>query len=68
MTYWTIMIITILSGPLEGSQMFLPYPSIDACWDATNLVSESIDSAYDHSMDCKQTSTASGSIRPKTRP
>ena len=68
MTYWAIMLITILSGPMEGSQSTILYFSEDDCWNATSAVSDTIGSAYDHKLECLGTDTPSGSIRPKARP
>ncbi|MCU0801594.1 MAG: hypothetical protein MUD11_07435 [Rhodobacteraceae bacterium] len=66
MTYWTILLITALSGPMDGSQSYVLYPSLADCERATLAVSETL--AYDHALDCLPTDTASGSIRPKANP
>lgn len=68
MTYWTILLITILSGPLEGSQSTLLYFSEEDCSNATRSVSDSINEAYDHKLECMVTDTLSDSIRPEPRP
>ena len=66
MTYWTILLITVLSGPMEGVQMGLIYPSEQACREAMNQVTSTL--PYDYQVDCEVSDTASNSIRPKARP
>ena len=66
MTYWTLMMITILSGPLEGSQQYLVYQTMDSCLAAVNSVTDTLE--YDYKVECQDSDTASGSIRPKARP
>ena len=68
MTYWTIMLITILSGPMEGSQSTILYFSEEDCSNATRTVSDSINGAYDHKLECMESDTLSDSIRPELRP
>lgn len=68
MTYWAIMLITILSGPVEGQQMTLLYKTIGDCERATAAVSDTFAGAYDHKLECLESDTPSGSIRPRTRP
>ena len=68
MTYWTILLITILSGPMEGSQSTILYFSEEDCFNATRTVSDSINGAYDHKLECMVSDTFSGSIRPEPRP
>lgn len=68
MTYWTILLITILSGPMEGSQSTILYFSEEDCSNATRIVSDSINGAYDHKLECMVSDTPSGSIRPESRP
>ena len=68
MTYWTILLITILSGPMEGSQSTILYFSEEDCSNATRTVSTSIGTAYDHKLECVVTSTLSNSIKPKAKP
>lgn len=45
-----ILFITYLSGPLEGGQAYLAYPSLQACYDATRAVSDTV--AWDHTINC----------------
>ena len=66
MEFWTIMMITILSGPMEQIQMGLIYPSEQACLKAVNQVTITL--AYDYKVDCEVTETLSSTIRPKARP
>lgn len=65
MTYWTALWITILSGPMEGSDMLLLYPSLLVCEEATSVVSQTL--PYDHNMVCEESTTIATSIRPKNR-
>ena len=66
MTYWTILWITILSGPIDGTVYGIPYATEEACRDAKRDVSNTLD--YDHNLTCEATTTPSASIRPKRRP
>lgn len=66
MTYWTVMVITILSGYMEGAQVAIPYPSKTQCEAATVGISATL--PYDHNMICIASDTPSGSIRPTPRP
>jgi hypothetical protein len=66
MTYYAILFITALSGPLDGHVSAVLYPSMADCEAATRAVSDTL--AYDHTITCEMTDTASGSIRPKRRP
>ena len=68
MTYWTVLLITILSGPMEGSQSAILYASEADCLAASRTVSDSFNAAYDHKLTCMVTGTVSKSIRPKRRP
>ena len=65
---WTILIITMLSGPVEGGQSLLLYPSAEACRKATHTVGDSLAGAYDFKMECRSTSMIRVSLRPKARP
>ena len=66
MDFWTIMMITILSGPLEETQMGLIYPSEQACYEAVNQVTNTL--AYDYKVECEVSDTLSSTIKPKARP
>lgn len=66
MEYWTVLWITVLSGPLDGSTSGLIYPSLEACEAATTTISNTL--TYDHSLVCEETITLSASIRPMPRP
>lgn len=65
MTYWTVLWITILSGPMDGTTTPVLYPSLEACEAALQPVSKTL--AYDHSLLCEESITVATSIRPKTR-
>lgn len=64
--YWTLMLITVLNGPMDGTQMGLLYNSESACEAARNVVGSTL--PYDYSIDCLTTDTPSASPRPKARP
>lgn len=66
MTYWTVLIITILSGDLDGAKVMIPYPTMSDCDAATVAVSTTL--PYDHNMTCWTSEMPSGSIRPMKRP
>lgn len=68
MTYWTIMLITIISGPMAGTETPLLYRTEALCRAATVSVSNSLYGSYDHKLSCLLTVSASGSTRPKARP
>ena len=66
MTKWTVLLITAISGPAEGVQSRVLYPSLDACYTATRAVSDTL--AYEHSLNCEESDIPSSSIRPKRNP
>lgn len=66
MTYWTILFITALSGPMTSSQSVVLYSSLDACNRATAAIGATL--GYDHKLKCVESVTASRSIRPKRNP
>lgn len=66
MTYWTVMMITILGGPMESVQMGLLYPSEESCRAAVNQVTDTL--PYDYRVDCVVSDTLSASPRPRPRP
>lgn len=68
MTYWTILWITIISGPLDGTTTGLIYPSETACQTAHKIVADTFDGAYDYTIECRQGDLPSGSVRPEPRP
>ena len=68
MTYWTIMIVTILSGPMDGTPTNLLFKSPDSCEAARTLVFDALADDYDVGIDCFVSDTPSDSIRPKVRP
>ena len=66
MTYWTIMMITVLNGPMEDSQMYLLYPSMESCEAAILPVTDTL--IFDYKVECTKSDTMSKSIRPKKNP
>ncbi len=66
MEYFTILWITVLGGPLDGSTSGLVYSSLDQCERATTVVSATLD--YDHNMSCDESMLLSMSVRPKRNP
>lgn len=66
MAYWTIMWITMLSGPYAGQGSFMVYPSLEACENALMPISDTL--PYEHNLICEETPTPSSSLRPKRRP
>jgi len=68
MTYWTILLITIASGPLDGTTTGLVYPSEAACIASHKIVADTFDGAYDYTVECRPGDLPSGSIKPKPRP
>lgn len=47
-----ILLITILSGPFSGEMFGIPFATVQACFDAKTLVSDSLD--YDHNLVCQE--------------
>ena len=45
-----ILLITYLSGPFEGGQAYVAYPSLADCDKATSAVSDTL--AWDHKIEC----------------
>lgn len=68
MEYWTVLWITVLSGPVDGSTSGLIYSSLAQCEAAIVPVVETIDGQYDYSVICEETTTASAVVRPKRNP
>jgi len=66
MEYWTVMIITVLGGYMDGAGAAIPYPTEAACEAARKPVSSTL--PYDHNLDCFVSEVPSASIRPKPRP
>jgi hypothetical protein len=65
-TYYTLLVITIIGGPLNGSQSYLIYPSYDACFAAHQIVAATL--PYDYKIACEESDTPSRSIRPRRNP
>lgn len=68
MTYWTVLWITIISGPLDGAVTGLVYRSEAECLAAHQIVAKTLGGAYDYQIKCEPGDVASGSARPKRRP
>ena len=66
MTFFTILFITTLSGPMDGAQSYVLYGSMDACQNATATVGATL--GYDHGPECVESATAARSIKPKRNP
>lgn len=66
MEYWTVLWITVLSGPLDGSTSGLIYTNLAQCEAAIVPVTDTLE--YDYSVDCEESTIPSASIRPKRRP
>ena len=66
MEYWTVLWITILSGPLDGTSSGLVYKSFEQCQASADSVTHNLD--YDYTVMCDETSTPSYSVRPRPRP
>ena len=67
MEFWTVLWITVLGGPIDGSTSGLLYPSLDACEAAIAPVTATFD--YDYNVICEETTTPSSApMRPKRNP
>lgn len=66
MSYWTMMVITILSGPLDGIQTGILYPSEAACLQSIRSVTDTLD--YDFKVECETSTIVSDTIKPRRRP
>lgn len=68
MTYWTMLWITIISGPLDGTVTGLVYRSEAECRATHQIVAETLGDAYDYKIKCEPGTLPSGSARPQARP
>lgn len=66
MEYWTVMVITVLSGYMEETKLMIPYETEAQCVAALNPVSDTL--PYDHKLECVVSDKPSASIRPMPRP
>lgn len=66
MSYWTMMVITILSGPLDGIKTGILYPSEASCLQSIKAVTETLE--YDYGVTCEVSMVPSDSIKPRRRP
>jgi len=68
MTYFTILWIAIIGGPLQGYETSVIFTSAEACEAQRPVIADVLMSEYDFLLACEETEVASGSIRPKRRP
>lgn len=66
MTFWTVLWLTAIGGPLAGVEFAIPYKSEADCNTARVPVSETLH--YDHKIECVVSDVASGSPHPLPRP
>ena len=66
MEFWTILWITVLGGPLDGTITGLIYPDLASCEAALNPVSDTL--PYDHKLLCEESTNVSSTVRPRQRP
>jgi hypothetical protein len=66
MIYWTALVITILSGPLNGGKTALIYTSMAECRAAAPVVSNTLH--YDHKLECVESTAPTSSPMSKARP
>lgn len=65
--FWTLLIFTSLSEPLEDQTSGLVwYPSLEECVAASKIISDTL--PYDHQIECEVSRTMSSSMRPVPRP
>lgn len=67
MTYWTVLLITIISGPQSGVTTGLLYPTELLCREHHQAIAATLQGAYDFQIKCLPL-TPSGSARPMARP
>ena len=68
MTFWYVLIISF-SAPFEGLSTVVPYADQQACGAAILAIETALShSAGINAIQCKETSVAMSSIRPKHRP
>lgn len=63
---WTVLVITILSGPFEGSQSYLLYESKEQCVEAHWAVIDTL--PYDFKAKCEESDIPSASLKPQRNP
>jgi len=68
MTYFTILWIAIIGGPLQGYETSVIFASAEACEAQRPVIAEMLMGEYDFLLACEETEVESGSIRPKRRP
>jgi hypothetical protein len=63
---WTVLVITILSGPFEGSQSYLLYESKEQCVEAHWAVIDTL--PYDFMAKCDESDIWVNPPEPKRNP
>ena len=63
---WTVLVITILSGPFEGSQSYLLYESKEQCVEAHWAVIATL--PYDFMAKCDESDIWVNPPKPKRNP
>jgi len=66
MNTWTLLLVTVLGGPMDGERGGLLYPSMAACLAAHHVISDGL--GYNHQIRCEDTGILSSSMRPRPRP
>jgi hypothetical protein len=68
MTFWYVLIISF-AGPFDGLSTVVPYADPQVCGAAILAIEATLAHAADiNAIQCKETSVAMSSIRPKRRP
>jgi len=68
MTFWYVLIVSF-SAPFEGLSTVVPYADQQACGEAILAIEAALSHSADiNAIQCKETSVAMSSIRPKHRP
>ena len=68
MTFWYVLIVSF-SAPFESLSTVVPYADQQACGEAILAIEAALShSAGINAIQCKETSVAMSSIRPKRRP
>ena len=68
MEFWSVLFVTVLSGPLEGSTSGLIYKNFAECEAAIPAVVGTFDGQYDYTIWCEESTTLSASVKPKRNP
>lgn len=68
MEYFTVLWLTVLSGPLTGSTTGIVYNSLAQCEAAIIPVTDTVSGQYDYSVVCEESATPSRTPQPKRNP